>query len=264
MAAIDFPASPTTGQIFTAGNGASYQWNGTLWLPIGTQSIYIGDTPPPSPVPSQLWWNSTLGMLSIYYNDGNSMQWVPTNPSVAIQQPTWRLLGRTVPSAGQLAIDFTNIAADINDLELRYDLTPAVNNGFLYLQMYGGTGTLLTTARYGTFADYNYDQMAAGATVTAYNGTSNANIVLNLFTAGWGVYSGTYIQGNVKVNNIRDTTKGKSFQCEAIQVNSANSYYAMLKGGGVQYDAGALTGLHLYFDNGAFAARGAASLWGSP
>ena len=32
MAAIDFPTSPTTGQLFSAANGVTYQYNGTLWL----------------------------------------------------------------------------------------------------------------------------------------------------------------------------------------------------------------------------------------
>ena len=30
MAALDFPASPTLGQIYTA-NGKSWQWDGTTW-----------------------------------------------------------------------------------------------------------------------------------------------------------------------------------------------------------------------------------------
>ena len=32
MAQIDFPASPTTGQLFSAANGVTYRYNGTLWL----------------------------------------------------------------------------------------------------------------------------------------------------------------------------------------------------------------------------------------
>jgi microcystin-dependent protein len=32
MAAIDFPASPTVGQQFTAANGVTYQWTGIMWI----------------------------------------------------------------------------------------------------------------------------------------------------------------------------------------------------------------------------------------
>ena len=48
MAALDFPNSPTTGQIFTAPSGAQWQWDGAKWAPYGTvSSAYVlkaGDT----------------------------------------------------------------------------------------------------------------------------------------------------------------------------------------------------------------------------
>jgi hypothetical protein len=46
-------------------------------------SISVGTTPPVSPNPNQLWWQSELGVLFIYYNDGNSTQWVPCSPSTS-------------------------------------------------------------------------------------------------------------------------------------------------------------------------------------
>ena len=38
----------------------------------------INPTPPttPAPLPGELWWDSTGGQLYVYYNDGNSSQWV--------------------------------------------------------------------------------------------------------------------------------------------------------------------------------------------
>lgn len=39
-------------------------------------SISIGVSPPNSPINGALWWDSTYGILKIYYNDGNSSQWV--------------------------------------------------------------------------------------------------------------------------------------------------------------------------------------------
>ena len=38
MAALDFPASPTNGQVFVGGNGVTYTWNGTLWLATGSSA----------------------------------------------------------------------------------------------------------------------------------------------------------------------------------------------------------------------------------
>jgi plastocyanin len=45
----------------------------------------LGDTPPVAPVAQSgtLWFNTSTGKLYIYYNDGNSLQWVqPMTPSV--------------------------------------------------------------------------------------------------------------------------------------------------------------------------------------
>ena len=87
MAALDFPNAPTTGQYFVAGNGVTYQWNGTFWLPVGgTTALYIGDTPPALPGSGQLWFKSDEARLYIYYNDGNSTQWVPAAPIPAPAQ----------------------------------------------------------------------------------------------------------------------------------------------------------------------------------
>jgi hypothetical protein len=56
--------------------------NGTgvlSWVPMtggGGGSIVTGDTPPNSPTVGTLWWDSVGGQLYIWYNDGNTSQWV--------------------------------------------------------------------------------------------------------------------------------------------------------------------------------------------
>ena len=42
----------------------------------GGASVTVSDTPPASPTANSLWWESDTGALYIYYNDGNSSQWV--------------------------------------------------------------------------------------------------------------------------------------------------------------------------------------------
>jgi hypothetical protein len=47
--------------------------------PTGGQIMYIGDSPPASPVVGQTWYESDTGNSFVYYDDGNSVQWVPSH-----------------------------------------------------------------------------------------------------------------------------------------------------------------------------------------
>lgn len=49
--------------------------------PGGGGNVTISNTPPPSPSQGDLWWNDQDGRLYIYYDDGNTQQWVDTNPN---------------------------------------------------------------------------------------------------------------------------------------------------------------------------------------
>jgi hypothetical protein len=46
--------------------------------------VFISDTAPISPLSGHMWWNSTNGNLFIYYNDGDSSQWIQVNNSVSV------------------------------------------------------------------------------------------------------------------------------------------------------------------------------------
>jgi hypothetical protein len=48
---------------------------------LAARPTWVGDTPPPSPQTNQFWFNSAMGQMFIWFNDGNTTQWVPTNPS---------------------------------------------------------------------------------------------------------------------------------------------------------------------------------------
>lgn len=45
--------------------------------------VFIGIAPPPTPAPGQQWWKSDDGLMYVYYDDGNSQQWVPVAPTAA-------------------------------------------------------------------------------------------------------------------------------------------------------------------------------------
>ena len=60
--------------------------------PAGPALAFVGIAPPALPMADQLWWNSELGQMFIYYNDGNTTQWVPAAPATSVGAPL--LLGR--------------------------------------------------------------------------------------------------------------------------------------------------------------------------
>lgn len=73
--ALDFPSNPVDGQIF-----ASYTWNGAKQVWQGTEEsatvAVMSPTAPLSPNSGDIWFNTNIGIAYVYYNDGNSGQWV--------------------------------------------------------------------------------------------------------------------------------------------------------------------------------------------
>jgi hypothetical protein len=45
--------------------------------------VHIGPIAPPNPQVKQLWWNNNNGRMFIYYDDGDTIQWVETSPGSA-------------------------------------------------------------------------------------------------------------------------------------------------------------------------------------
>jgi hypothetical protein len=104
---IDFPANPTIGQNFTAA-GVTWTWDGAKWTGTvnssgGGASISVGDVPPTNPKLGALWWDSVGGQLYLYYNDGNTIQWVPV---------TNQMGGAYLPLTGGFLTGALNLAAD--------------------------------------------------------------------------------------------------------------------------------------------------------
>ena len=63
------PAQTTHSGKFLTTDGSTASW-------ADVPAVTVSDTPPGSPAHSDLWWDSVLGKLKIYYNDGTSSQWV--------------------------------------------------------------------------------------------------------------------------------------------------------------------------------------------
>lgn len=74
--------------MIAADGTAVYPWNHGETLTAAALNAAIAQigvaapaatAPPVSPQPGQLWWDTAGGQLYVYYNDGNSSQWVIAN-----------------------------------------------------------------------------------------------------------------------------------------------------------------------------------------
>lgn len=71
--ALDFPSSPTNGQV---SNGYVYNSTVGAWQIINVGAVTMSETAPTSPYEGQLWLDETSGQMYVYYNDGTSSQWI--------------------------------------------------------------------------------------------------------------------------------------------------------------------------------------------
>ena len=106
MAAFNFPNSPNTNDTHTE-NGVQWKYNGYAWDRVesvgaqgatgaqgaqgapgndgndGVAGLDIATGPPSNPTAGDLWWDSDDGDLHVYYNDGDSSQWVTVSQGPA-------------------------------------------------------------------------------------------------------------------------------------------------------------------------------------
>ena len=84
MAAVNFPSSPTNGQLFVH-DGKVFTWDSTnsIWsrnpASAGSAEITSSDTPPSGASNGAVWFNTSTMGLYVYYADGTSSQWVQIN-----------------------------------------------------------------------------------------------------------------------------------------------------------------------------------------
>lgn len=67
MPAINFPDTPTLGEIFVSGTRA-WEWDGTVWQIRRGTDAYVSDTPPTNPSNGNTWFRSSTGQFFVYYD----------------------------------------------------------------------------------------------------------------------------------------------------------------------------------------------------
>jgi hypothetical protein len=78
----------------------------------GGASVSVSDSPPGSPTANSLWWQSNTGVLKIYYNDGDSSQWVDAVPAPTINASLITTGVLPVASGGTGANTLSGISSD--------------------------------------------------------------------------------------------------------------------------------------------------------
>ena len=85
------------------GTGNTFKYNSstnTVDVSIEGGAVDVSDTPPSNPNAGDLWWESDTGELKIYYDDGNTEQWVDASGGDSIVQVGTGAPGN--PQAGDL------------------------------------------------------------------------------------------------------------------------------------------------------------------
>lgn len=78
---LSFPNNPQVGDVYQ-----SWFWTGEVWKASsgsggGGANIISQETAPSNPAFGDLWFNTELGILLVYYSDGTSNQWVDVSTS---------------------------------------------------------------------------------------------------------------------------------------------------------------------------------------
>ena len=187
--AINFPDSPAPNDTFSI-NGRRYIWDGFKWGGglVTTAVTISSNTAPTTPVINDLWWNTDEGALYVYYNDGNTSQWV---------------------SAAPPGIDGTNSVVSVNS-PLTYDSvnkiigmsgTPVMNGGASVV----GIGAIANST----------SQLAITDTVLAASGSLNGN-ALNIFQKWATTGNPTAILLNANNVSSGSTTKLIDLQVDGV------------------------------------------------
>lgn len=231
--------------------------------------ITVGTTPPVSPNPNQLWWNSDAsaggGQLFIYYNDGNTSQWVPASPSVQTQAG-WRKIGSQTVTSPQAQVDFTSIPSDINNLKFVVsNAIPVTNDIGLGIRYFDSTGTIDTGASNYSMSGVigGTSSMAGNAPITGYPAASFIQLVYNAAGSLVSNAAGVGFSGEGTIMNIRAGTMRRMMTFTGYYQNGSNTAQLNISGGGLWQTAGLLTGVRFFF-NGGNIASGVFELWGSP
>jgi hypothetical protein len=181
-------------------DGATYGRKNAAWAPVAA-SVVVSDTPPVSPKPGDLWWDSVGGQLYVWFNDGNSSQWVVAVNQTGLtdapndtytygrhagawaQVATQASLGGYLPlTGGTLSGPITAPSVTATNATITIRAT-ASTNPVLYLQNTAGTTV------------GNFFWLGASSTLGFQTLTGSTNGSLSINSVGLAIASGSFSAG---------------------------------------------------------------------
>ena len=101
--------------------------DGNTWISKEVKTtVTTSSSAPTSSVAGDLWWDTDIGTLFVYYFDGNSYQWVESTPQVLVEGPvgTFTLTGNLI-ATGDVTVQGT--LYETSDVKLKKDIKTIVN-----------------------------------------------------------------------------------------------------------------------------------------
>jgi hypothetical protein len=178
------------GDIIIGSTGGTYAAIGASLTP----TTYVSITPPPQPglgigntQQGQLWWDSNFGVLKVYYDDGNTQQWVDATPVLGSSGGASSTKRSYVMSFGA---GFTpTVGADTVQIHIPY--APDNTSKYYYIKrldyrnetLSGGTGASFFIER---FTGGNAAFTSPSRIFTAGAGAGSSFVIgLSTYTAAW-------------------------------------------------------------------------------
>lgn len=171
----------------TAGAELNIVFTGTEWEIIGLiNGVYRGETPPAAPQAVVRWWDTNNGLSYIYYNDGDSSQWVQEQAGSHAGDPgplEIFINGVAQEPTGEDNATF-QIPSGIKQFVLSFDKITMDASSKLGAQL--GTGGVLHNAGYSGFVGrMTNGGVGAGAAVSSVAQLSFSEGTGNLYQGNW-------------------------------------------------------------------------------
>jgi hypothetical protein len=217
------PAVGSAGELFFNTTDVKvYAHNGTSWVPSGG-GVTVSATAPATPIAGDAWYDTVDGTLYVYYNDGDSSQWVEVAANSGISVALEGRLGVVETYVTTLQSEMDTAQDDINALEALFPVSIAS----------GGTGA-------STLAEAQ-NSLGVGLvnivppTVNFSGGTATSNSLNEIVFSGVtsfslnNVFSSDY--SNYKIvlaGGLAGTSNGINLQFQLRQsgANRTSAYYA--------------------------------------